>query len=179
VLVYNVETDEIVDLKWPMGRVDGYNVQVKLKDSKLDEITNHVRDFGSYEHGFMDDDQTSVKTSSSHTSSSVFRGFLRRSSKKYKKKIKNAEMGSSIHGVTEESASTAQKGAAMAGSSSPLRNEPELENAKPLTPRTSKTTGCSAAESPLSLISSDLKLVETSRNRKPIYMTQSLGTNES
>ena len=51
------------------------------------------------------------------------------------------------------------------------------ENSHPRTPR--QPTVVSVTESPLSLMPADLNLVENSRNRKPIYITQSIESNQS
>ncbi|CAG7824383.1 unnamed protein product [Allacma fusca] len=193
VVVYDIETEELVDVKWPMGRVDGHNVHVKLKaDPKLEEITNQIREFSSYDHPYLEDDQTSTRTSSSQTSSSVFRGFLRRSSKKCKRKGKGTSHHGSYGGdtVSQDSGPSEiisvsvhgpnQRDAVSLPSSAKIVAEVDEENSHPRTPRQGIIIAASSVpDSPLSLIPSDLNLVENSRNRKPIYIAQSMNSTQS
>jgi len=190
VVVYDLETCEILDTKCPMGKLDSHNLLVKSKaEAKLEEITNHIREFGTFDHPFVDDDQISAKTSSSQASS-VFRDFLRRSSKKYKRKNK----GGCQYNSLEDPGSKDPANDLHEGLRSDIESEPERastpltklsdeENSLPLQYLAGSHPHLSIVkatpESPLSLVPSELNLAENSRNRKPIYISQTTNSKES
>jgi len=196
-----------------------------------EEFTNHISEFPpSQTHQFFDDDQLSAKvsescslsiseprhvdtfyrqshllyfqTSSSHTSSSVFKDFLRRSSKKYKKEKPpktSTVLGFGKKGVdgwqSQESNRKSKPGdiylqmepkfsskrhdATTAISSDSSLPAPRPNPVTSVVPNNTKTTTTAthflpSSSSPFSLsfVPSELNLAENSRNRKPIYINQ-------
>jgi regulator of G-protein signaling len=190
VVVYDGKSDKVIDVHdWTIGKVDGHSLYVKLKgDARLEEITNQIPSYDYHRKGgevYMDDDQTSTKTSSSHASS-LFGEFMRKSSKKFKRNkgqahhstdgdcqsqnSRTSEVVVQMHGSERETSAIANR-ATMAATTK-ISDE---ENCHPrrLTGRHHSVPTTAPMDSPLSLMRSEFNFAEGSRNRKPIYITQS------
>lgn len=140
-----------------------------------------------------------LQTSSSH-GSSVFKDFLRRSSKKYKREKPNPSHNTVQAFKTEEKPKQSNESIKKSQSDTILLNSPSKLGSKVIyddgsstTSETQVPTPCPFSElsvpnvtnsqqysvSPLSLIPSELNLVENSRNRNPIYINQPVSKNKS
>jgi hypothetical protein len=143
----------------------------------------------------MDDDQMSAKvlngfepsyvlisklliclqTSSSQTSS-VFKEFLRRSSKKYKRaKGKLVPHPSMEDEVRSDDVSSARPNSNDATTLNEVYKVSDEENSNPTTFGIVSNSNQNIT-SPLSLVPTELNLMENSRNRKPIYISQTEST---